>query len=212
VRTTLTHDKLINKFISDYEQTIRKMWGVTHGGRLRSLKGTLVENMAEEIARHAWAHIGGKPGRLTIDKKRYAVDDDKKNTYRISQDKQVYVDGKFVLSIECKAYAEVAMYKRILVDALLIKKRFPELQFCLFQLESMLGGDYSTDPAHPKGSPSVKVLEYYFPHLDIEIITLLDGERKIDEPIHQKRFYKSMQEDRVKYAINYFETVLKKYV
>lgn len=188
------------------------MWRIRDGGTLRSLKGTLVETMAEEMVLLAWKNIGGKPSRIKINKTKYPITDDEGNVYRLSQDKQVYIDDEFVLSVECKAYAEVAMYKRILVDSFLLKKYFPRLKFSLFQLESMLGGDYSTDVDHPKGSPSVKVLERHFPNLDVEIITLLDGERNIKGEIHKKQFYKPLRPERLEHALRYFENVLKPYL
>jgi len=203
---------MFDKFIKIYERTIRKMWRVHAGGALRSLKGTLVETMAEEMVSLAWKNIGGKPSRIKINKTKYPISDDKGNVYKLSQDKQIYIDNKFALSIECKAYAEVAMYKRILVDALLLKKDFPKMKFCLFQLESMLGGDYSTVVDHPKGSPSVKALEYHFPNLDIEIITLLDGERNIKKEIHKRKFYKPLRPERLEYAVKYFENTLEEYL
>lgn len=73
----------------------------------------------------------------------------------------------------------------------------------------MLGGDYSMDVDHPKGSPSVKILEHYFPNLDIEIITMLDGERNIKGEIHKKQFYKPLRPERLDHAIKHFERVLK---
>ena len=111
------------------------MWRIRAGGVLRSLKGTLVETMAEEMVLIAWKNIGGKLSRIKICKTKYPISDEKGNIYKLSQDKQVYIDGEFILSIECKAYAEVAMYKRILVDAFLLKKHFPKLEFCLFNLK-----------------------------------------------------------------------------
>lgn len=200
---------MFDKFIKLYERTVRKMWRIHAGGTLRSLKGTLVETMAEEMVLLAWKNISGKPSRIKINKTKYPIGDNKGNVYKLSQDKQVYIDDEFILSIECKAYAEVAMYKRILVDAFLLKKHFPKLKFCLFQLESMLGGDYSMDVEHPKGSPSVKVLEHHFPNLDIEIITLLDGERNIKGEIHKKQFYKPLRPERLDHATKYFKRVLK---
>lgn len=188
------------------------MWRIRAGGALRSLKGTLVETMAEEMVLLAWKNIGGKPSRIKINKTKYPISDGIGNVYKLSQDKQVYIDDEFALSIECKAYAEVAMYKRILVDAFLLKKYFPKLKFCLFQLESMLGGDYSIVIDHPNGSPSVKVLEHHFPNLDIEIITMLDGERNIKGEIHKKQFYKPLRPERLDYAIKYFERALKEHL
>ena len=199
---------MFDKFIKLYKKTVRKMWRIRAGGALRSLKGRLVETMAEEMVLLAWKNIGGKPSRIKINKTKYPISDRRGNIYKLSQDKQVYIDGGFVLSIECKAYAEVAMYKRILVDAFLLKKYFPKLKFCLFQLESMLGGDYSTVVEHPNGSPSVKVLEYHFPSLDIEIITLLDGERGIKGEIHKKQFYKPLRLERLDHAMKYLEQAL----
>jgi hypothetical protein len=185
------------------------MWRIRAGGTLRSMKGTLVETMAEEIVLLAWKNIGGTPSRIKINKTKYPISDGKGNIYKLSQDKHVYVNDTFVLSIECKAYAEIAMFKRILVDAFLLKKHFPSLQFCLFQLESMLGGDYSISIDHPKGSPSVKVLEHHFSSLNVEIITMLDGERDIKGEIHKKQFYKPLRPERLAYALTYFERVLK---
>lgn len=203
---------MFDKFTKFYNKTIRKMWRVRAGGTLRSLKGTLVETMAEEMVLLTWKNIGGKSSRIKINKTKYPISDRRGNIYKLSQDKQVYIDNEFVLSIECKAYAEVAMYKRILVDAFLLKKHFTKLKFCLFQLESMLGGDYSININHLKGSPSVKVLEYYFPNLDIEIITMLDGERNIKREIHKKQFYKPLRSERLNYAIKYFEDLLKSHI
>ncbi len=40
---------MFDKFIKFYERTIRRMWHIRAGGALRSLKGTLVETMAEEM-------------------------------------------------------------------------------------------------------------------------------------------------------------------
>lgn len=200
---------MFGKFIKLYDRTVRRMWRIRAGGALRSLKGTLVETMAEEMVLLAWKNIGGRPSRIKISKTKYPISDSKGNVYKLSQDKQVYINDEFVLSIECKAYAEVAMYKRILVDAFLLKKYFPKLKFCLFQLESMLGGDYSTVVDHPNGSPSVKVLEHHFPNLDIEIVTMLDGERNIKAEIHKRQFYKPLRPARLDHAIKYLEQVLK---
>jgi len=203
---------MFTKFIKLYDRTVKKMWRIRAGGKLRSMKGSLTEKMADEMISLAWKNIGGELLRIKIDKQKYPVRDNKGNVYRLSQDKQVYIDGKFVLSIECKAYAEVAMYKRILVDSFLFKKQFPNLKFCLFQLESMLGGDYSIDVNHSLGSPSVKVLEYHFPDLNIEIITLLDGERNIKREIHKQEFYKPLRLDRLEHALHYFEETLREYL
>ena len=76
----------------------------------------------------------------------------------------------------------------------------------------MLGGDYSIAVNHQNGSPSVKVLEHYFPNLDIEIVTILDGEPNIKREIHKKQFYKPLRPERLEHTLKYFEHTLKKYL
>ena len=162
-----------DQFINYYDLKIKEMQGITYGGSLRALKGSLVETLCEDMLKQAWRDIGGSPERITIDRRKYYFTDKRGNRYGLSQDKQVYIDGEFRLSIECKAYAELAMYKRVIVDSHILRSRFPDLSFCLFQLESMLGGDYAQNPAHPKGSPVVHIINSFFPHIKLEIITLL---------------------------------------
>jgi len=198
----------VERYIEFYTRSIRRMWRVRAGGRLRSLKGTLVEDLADMMIRDAWAATGGDAEGLSIDKKKQQILDDRGHVYGLSQDKHVHVDGVFVLSVECKAYAEVAMFKRILVDASLLHTRYPGLRFCLFQLESMLGDDYATR-LDPPGSDSVHVLTSHFREIDIEILTLLDGERDITRPIHRKQFFKAMNPERAVHAFEYFERTLR---
>ena len=201
-----------DQFISYYEVKIKEMQDITYGGSLRALKGKLVETLSENMLKQAWQEIGGDQERISIDRRKYYFTDKRGNRYGLSQDKQVYIDRQFKLSIECKAYAELAMYKRVIVDSHILQSRFPDLNFCLFQLENMLGGDYAENPAHPKGSPSVHVVNSFFPDLKLEIITLLDGGRRIDQPIHQLQFYKPMKPERVAFALSYFEGVLSQYL
>lgn len=108
------------------------------------------------------------------------------------------MDDKFALSVECKAYTENVMQKRILFDAYLLKTQFPELQFALVQLESQLGGDYAQLSIKPHGSKSSHTLMSYRETVDLKIITLLEGERKVDCPIHKTEFYKPLEETALK--------------
>ena len=79
--------------------------------------------------------------------------------YGAQVDVHVFVDQEFVLGIECKAYAENAMLKRIMVDFSMLKSLYPRLGCCLVQLESQLGGDYSKPLVRRHmGSPSSHTL------------------------------------------------------
>lgn len=105
------------------------------------------------------------------------------------------------------------MLKRILVDFSLLKSLHPDLICCLFQLESMLGGQYAHPLAHPQlGSPKSHVLMSFFPNVDLKIITLLEGERKVDRPIHKKPFFKPLTPACVDHAIEQVGELLKPFV
>jgi len=99
------------------------------------------------------------------------------------------------------------MLKRILVDFTLLKQVYPDLTFVLFQLESQLGGDYSS-PNHIKhGSPSTHTLLSYF-DIDLNIITLLEGERKVDKPIHKPEYYKALRKESLLTALKVLMNLL----
>lgn len=203
-----------------------------YGGVIRTAKGNLVEKMAPEIIKLAWREAGGIPECLTFgDTKRYRlpiksayvnrlpaavkreiVAQKNRYYYNVHVDVHVFVDKKLVMGVECKAYAETAMLKRILVDFNLLKSLHPNLICCLLQLESMLGGDYS-EPVRANavalGSPSAHTLMSYFPGVDLNILTLLEGERKVDRPIHIPAYFKELPPYRLDYVINRFQALLR---
>ena len=115
------------------------------------------------------------------------------------------------MGIECKAYTENAMFKRILVDFTLLKQANKSLDCVLFQLESQLGGDYGKISKNiVYGSKSTHTLMSYF-DVDLAIVTLLEGERKVDRPIHKKVYSKVLSEVCLLKALIFFEERLKKY-
>ena len=127
-------------------------------------------------------------------------------------DKQVYIDDVFVLGIECKAYTENAMIKRILVDFSLLKTIYPDLNCYLFQLESQLGGDYSDLKEITFGSKPTHTLMSYFPEVKLNVFTFLEGERKVDEPIHKKEFFKPLKREQVEKAVTLLAADLKNHL
>ena len=120
----------------------------------------------------------------------------------------------FCISVECKAYAENAMFKRILTDAMLVKRSNNNLslKFLLIQLESQLGGDYG-DPCNLNTLGS-KQTHSYMSYFDvyIEIITLLEGDRKPKKEIHKEEFYKPMKKEAVLNAFTKIIKMLKKFL
>ena len=127
-------------------------------------------------------------------------------------DVHVVIRNKFVLGIECKAYTENAMLKRILVDFTLLKSKYPNLKCGLIQLESQLTGDYSDIYKEIiYGSHSSHTLMSYF-DVDLNIMTLLNGERHVDRPIHKPEFFKDLEFPAVEKAIETMKELLKEHL
>ncbi len=203
-----------------------------YGGVVRAAKGILVESIAKNIVEIAWQELGGETQRLSFDKETiriplkpeylkrvhpqevadYIRAHIEQYTYGIRTDVHVSVDGKLVMGIECKAYTENAMLKRVLVDFTLIQQVIPNLRCVLLQLESQLNGDYS-QPLKPitYGSPSTHTLLSYF-DVDLNIITLLEGERKVNEPIHQQSYFKPMTQQALQKAVHTIKGLLAEFV
>ena len=225
----------IQTLINTYESSVRgidrkakKSKDRAYGGIIRSGKGRLVESLAKSLIEIAWKDLGRNPAKLSLEKetvkipikeeyierikspevKKFIKEHIKDFYYPLRTDVHVHVDGEFKIAMECKAYTENAMLKRILVDFTLFKQVFPNLAFVLFQLESQLGGDYSTTNRVKYGSPSTHVLLSYF-DIDLNIITLLEGERKVNQPIHKPQFYKPLRKESLLTAIEVFKNLLK---
>lgn len=183
------------------------------GGYLRSKKGRLHEGVTEELVRIALEELLGlAPERLEINSKKIPIQIDPEwvasledlevrnaieseidsYAYGLSVDKHVWVDGRFIAGLESKAYTENAMIKRILVDFRLLRGKHPNLLCYLVQLESQLGGDFADVTPSPIGSKSTNTLMSHFPDVPLRIITLLKGERKVDEPIHEPQYFKEL--------------------
>jgi hypothetical protein len=194
--------------------------GRAYGGIVRAGKGKLVENIGKALIRIAWEELGQDPNRLNIFGRQFRIPikmeyvKNLKNSevrefieqhiddfnYPYKPDIAVSIDGNIVMIIECKTYTENAMLKRVLVDFTLLKSLYPNTKFILLQLESQLGGDYSLLRDISFGSPSTHTLLSYF-DIDLHIITLLEGERKVDEPIHKPDFFKPLKRESLERTI-----------
>ncbi|MEM4177107.1 MAG: restriction endonuclease [Nitrososphaeria archaeon] len=202
-----------------------------YGGIIRAGKGALVESIARHLVELAWQNLNIKNHKLEVPstKKTFRIpirkeyvekleNEEIKNYikqhindyYYIYQgDVQVYVDNKLAMVIECKAYTENAMLKRVLVDFTLLKVLYPDFIPVLLQLESQLGGDYSELKKVTFGSYSTHTLLSYF-NVDLTIITLLKGERRVDRPIHKREFYKPLTKESLENAIKVLGELLRR--
>jgi len=232
-------ERKINELIKTYTSVVKVVdknanedEDRAYGGVVRSVKGKLQEHITEEILNIAWESIGGESSRISTNSKKHHIpiqkdyimqieDNEVKKYvlsnisdyyYGLSVDKQVVIDGKLVIGIECKAYAENAMIKRILVDFSLLKKVLPDIICYLFQLESQLGGDYRDLNEITFGSKSTHTLMSYFPEVKLNIFTFLKGERKVDKPIHKSNYFKPLEKAQVKKAISILANDLRKHL
>lgn len=218
------YDLLVKRIDADAQDSDDR----TYGGIIRAGKGLLVESMAKKVIELSWQDLGMKMDRLSMNRqsvriplnkkylerikspevKEYIEKNIREYYYSLKTDIHVFIDDKFTLAIECKSYTENAMMKRILVDFTLLKSVYPDLEFILFQLESQLGGDYSSSNKIKFGSHSTHTLISYF-DIDIIIVTLLEGERKIDEPIHKVEHYKELKSEKIIEALALFKSLLR---
>lgn len=125
----------------------------SYGGIIRAGKGKLVENLAKSLIEIAWKELNRDPGRLSLKKETVKIPIKKEYIERIKNpevkkfikdhvgdfyyplrtDVHVHVDGKFKIAMECKAYTENAMLKRILVDFTLFKQVFPKVKVSIIK-------------------------------------------------------------------------------
>lgn len=228
-------DDKLNEIISYYNEAVCGMdesaktaVGRAYGGVLRSAKGTLVEGIATELVKIAWADVLGQDlRRLKINKKKmpitiseeyiqrpsneairgYLEQNRNQLIYKFGTDVQVFIDDKLVIPIECKAFTENAMIKRILFDAMLMNEATGVKVYYLFQLESQLGGDYCQLNEVTYGSPATHALLSHVP-IDLKIITLLNGERNIKRPIHNPDYFKRLDVTQLRKAVKIFTDAL----
>ena len=231
----MVSDKELQEIIDTYnvlvkgisQKAIDNQEGRAYGGIVRAGKGNMLENIAKTLVILAWKDLGKDEKRLKIigtrikipikkeyidgleDKevKEHILKNIKNYVYPYKSDVLVSIDNKPVFEIECKAYTENAMMKRILVDCTLLKRIYPKMKFALLQLESQLGGDYSELKDKPLGSSSTHTLLSMF-DIDLKIITLIKGERLVDKPIHKKEYFKPLTKDSLIKAIDDFKEIL----
>jgi len=222
----------VNAQVRGIEQVAKKDTYRAYGGITRAGKGALVEYLCKELINIAWNELGGKVDDMIFSKKKIPIPLKKDYLKSIKSpeirswiennledfvfygqvDVQVFIKNIFILGVECKAYSENAMLKRILVDFSLLKTIFPNLQCAILQLESQLTGDYSQ--IYNKtifGSHGTHTLLSYF-DIDLNIITLLNDERKVEKPIHKPDFLKSLEKKSLVKTVNKFIDILQEHI
>lgn len=223
---------IYNTIIKGIEQIAIDDVNRAYGGVIRAAKGTFVEDITKLLLIIAWKELGGKDARLTFTKetkklkienkyinklenkiiKDHILANIKEYHFLIKTDVHCNIDNELVIGVECKAYTENAMLKRIMVDFTFMKKLWPNLNCFLLQLENFMGGDYSEiEKKIIYGSkPTHTILSQF--DIDLKIITLLEGNRHVEKPIHKKEYFKDLKVESLRNAVNEFKVVLKKHL
>ena len=210
----------IDLIIKYYNESIESLFDISDGGTIRGKKGHLVEKIAKDLINITWTDIlkqdmsrlSTKPEKIDIKVKDYTdyynkikgtytdlkKEDLKDFVYKFSTDLHVKIEDDFVLSIECKSYTEISMFRRIIFDAVLINNNYPKVKHCLLQLEN----NFSKSNYH--------IIQSYFDKR-IDVITLLDGNRNAKKPIHKREYKKELKKEKLYDAIECFESILKEY-
>lgn len=206
--------------------------GRAYGGFIRATKGKLQEYITHQLIRIAWIDelqqcsdrleinsdkipIPLRPEyleRIPANVKRHIQSHIDDYFYKLSVDKHAFIDGKFVLGVECKAYTENAMIKRIMVDFMFLKTKYPNLKCFLFQLESMLGGDYHELNAETMGGTATHSIMSYFETVDLNILTLIKGERKVERPINKPEYFKPLEMPALEKGVVWLSDALRDFV
>lgn len=223
-----------NRFmkVMESDSKIAEDEGRSYGGFIRATKGKLQEFITHQLIRIAWINeLQQKAERLVINSdkipiplrpeylqrvpanvRRYIESHIDDYYYKLSVDKHAFIDGKFVLGVECKAYTENAMIKRIMVDFMFLKTKYPNLKCYLFQLESMLGGDYHELNSDTMGGTATHSIMSYFETVDLHILTLIRGERKVDCPINKPEFFKPLEIKSLEKGVLWLADAMKEYI
>ncbi len=219
-----------DEVISLYVQNVQSIEELS-AGEQRAKRGKFVEFTCETLIKRAWSLAGGAADRLSFGTKKYKLEikpsylnkfspelktyirSSNDKYYKVKVDRHVFIDGIFVMGIECKSYTENAMLKRIMVDFLFLKETQPNSILCvLLQLESMLGGDYEKAKESVNGSPSSHSIMSKFSNIDLHILTLLEGERHPKEPIFKQGFKKDLKKENVEYVVEKLKELLAQFV
>ena len=116
--------------------------------------------------------------------------------------------------IEYKSYTETSMLRRVLFDAWIAKDYGLEAKYCLCMLETSMGfkkrGEKKSELDLSYQSHAFRDFMIKHHDVDIDILILLDDQRKSKEDIAEEKYRKKIPIEKLKFIVNYFKEFLKK--
>lgn len=167
------------------------------GGKMRSDRGDDIENFTRNIINmfRDIYNVNVRAVKGSDDKKKLLLQHKDRTIVKDHQvDIHIYKDDNFIAVIECKAYLDSCYYVRACDDFKLFKKFGYDIKSYIFALENSI-------------NENTKVFtDVITDYVCDDIFYMLDGKRKSDKPIYDKKHKKPLNKEK----LTYFITVLHK--
>mgnify|MGYP001237056295 CR=1 FL=1 len=136
------------------------------------------------------------------------------NEKGVDYDAFIIEKDELKMLIEYKSYTETSMLRRVLFDAWIAKDYGLEAKYCLCMLETSMGfkkrGEKKSELDLSYQSHAFRDFMIKHHDVDIDILILLDGQRKSQEDIAEEKYRKKIPIEKLKFIVNYFKEFLKK--
>ena len=219
----------IDLLLSGVGQKIRNIKSKSNrasGGIKRQTKGDLVENIYSKIIKFSINEtkskytlinkIGALPEKIEkiprlqvsqkyvdLKKLKFTKKESKKG-YEDKYDGFIIGENKIKMVLEYKAYAELTMLKRCIVDAAIAQNFDKKIKYCLCLLQSQITS-VDKDAGLKHISYSAHSLMNYLNdklNTNVDILILTNEPRKVNEDIIEKKY--KVDYRKLKDAVNYF--------
>jgi hypothetical protein len=193
--------KVVNDYMKNELIKTIETWSTSYssesftGGKMRGDRGKLIEDLVmktiDKIASEMNINLTCKKG--SSDKKllTLTLPDGTKKTKEHQVDVHVYLNGKFITVIECKAYLDSCYYGRACNDFKLFKKFGYDVKTLIFALEDSIDED-------------TKIFtDFETDNICDRVFYILDGKRSSSKPIYDKKYLKTPNDDKIMKFIDY---------
>jgi len=215
----------INEILFEAEKKVENIKSKTKrasGGIKRQAKGDLVEKIYSKVINFCLnetksnCRLINKMGNLpqsiknripilktsenyiNLKKLKFSKDEEKTG-YEDKFDGFIIENNKIKMVIEYKAYSELTMLKRCLVDAMIVQNYDNEIKYCLCLLQSQISSKERliSYNAH-------SLMDYFFSNYSVnaDILILVKEPRKVNEDIIKKKY--KINYNLLENTVNYF--------
>lgn len=183
---------LYNSIVEYYNTNTDKLENET-GGKIRAGRGNIVETMVDMICKS----LGIECRVGTSDLQRISiVSNGKEYSQEHQVDRHLYVGGRLIAVVECKAYLDSCYYVRACSDFKRMKKLHPNIKSYVFALENSISDEavVFTDVDYDKSCDGI----FY----------MCTGKRSSSKPIYKKEFAKVIRPESLASFVEQLRTLL----